>query len=138
MALQIPEGFEPFAQDDGYIGHNGPYYVKTSEDGSVRYGFQTDKRHGNPNGVIHGAALIGFIDTVFGRLIVNHTGRYCATISLTTEFLNGTAAGGWVEATARLKRVTKNLAFTSADITFEGDILLSATSVFKLFGERPE
>lgn len=137
MTFQPPEGFEPFTKDEGYIGHNGPYYVNVCDDGMVRYGFKTDERHRNPNGVIHGAALIGFIDTVFGRLIVNHTGRYCATISLTTEFLNATAAGGWVEATAHLKRATKNLAFASAEVTFEGEILLSATSVFKLFGERP-
>lgn len=138
MTFQLPNGYEPFAADDGYIGHNGPYYTKELTDGSYSYGFKTDNRHGNPDGIIHGAALVGFVDTLLGRLIAVETGRFCATVSLTTEFISGTPAGGWVEANAHLKRSTKNLAFASADVFFEDKLLLSATSVFKLFGERPQ
>lgn len=138
MTFQIPDGYVPFAEDDGYIGHNGPYYAKEMPDGKFRYGFKTDARHGNPNGVIHGAALIGFADTTFGHLIVRKTGRFCATVSLTTEFISGAPAGGWVEATVHLKRATKNLAFANAEVFFEDQLLLSATSIFKLFGERPQ
>lgn len=137
MTFQLPDGYEPFATDDGYIGHNGPYYAREMPDGSCRYGFKTDDRHGNPNGIIHGAALIGFVDTLLGRLVAVETDRLCATISLTTEFISGTPAGGWVEATAHLKQATKNLAFANADVFFEDKLLLSATSIFKLFGERP-
>lgn len=136
MTFQVPEGFEPFAESSGYIGHNGPYYAKALPDGSFRYGFKTDQRHGNPNNVIHGSAIIGFVDTLFGHLIVRTTGRHCATISLNSEFISSTQAGAWVEATVHFKRATKNLAFASAEVFFEDKLLFSGSSVFKLFGER--
>jgi len=136
MTSEIPEGFEAFGMDDGYIGHNGPYYARELPDGTFRYGFKTDRRHSNPNDVIHGAALVGFVDTLFGHLVAHTTGRNCATISLTTEFISGATAGGWVEASARLKRETRTLAFAGAELFFEDQLLLSATCIFKLFGEQ--
>lgn len=133
MGLVIPGGFEPFINDEGYIGHNGPYYVREMSGGVRRYGFASDERHGNPNNVIHGAALIGFVDTLLGHVIVHETGKICATVTLTTEFISAAKIGSWVEATARIKRVTNSLAFVSADVYFEENILLTATCVFKLF-----
>jgi acyl-coenzyme A thioesterase PaaI-like protein len=131
--MKIPQGYKPFIEDTGYIGHNGPYYVRLEEGKTRTFGFATDERHGNPNNVIHGAALVGFVDTLLGHLIVNETGRYCATISLTTEFISGAAIGSWVEASARIKRTTNSLAFVGADVYFEENILLTASGVFKLF-----
>lgn len=138
MSKAIPHGYEPFAEFDGFIGHNGPYYVKTLEDNTFRYGFATDERHGNPNNVIHGAALVGFVDTLLGHIIVQETGRFCATISLTNEFIAGTPTGGWIEATANIKKTTNSLAFANAEVYFEDTLLMSATTVYKLFGTRPE
>jgi uncharacterized protein (TIGR00369 family) len=138
VSQEIPKDFEPFAEDDGYIGHNGPYYARDlGADGFV-YGFQTDERHSNPNNVIHGAALVGFVDTVLGHMVVGETGRFCATVSLSTQFISGTQAGGWVEATGRIKKVTRTMVFADVDVYHEGKILMSATSVFKLFGDRQE
>jgi acyl-coenzyme A thioesterase PaaI-like protein len=131
--MNIPDGFEPFIENTGYIGHNGPYFVKLASDGSRIFGFATDDRHGNPNNVIHGAALTGFVDTLLGHLIVKETARFCATISLSTEFITGAPVGSWVEAAASIKKTTNSLAFVGADVYFEGDILLSASGVFKLF-----
>lgn len=136
MSNSIPEGYVPFAVLDGYIAHNGPYYVKSLDDGTYTYGFQADERHTNPNNVLHGAALIGFADTVLGRIIFLSLGRNCATISLTTEFVAGAPWGSWVEATARIKRATKSMAFVDTDVTVAGELVLSATGVYKLFGER--
>lgn len=138
MTFQIPDGYEPFANFDGYIGHNGPYYARDLGDGNFRYGFKTDERHGNPNDVIHGAALIGFADTLFGHMIVRQTGKICATISLTTEFISGTQTGAWIEATARIKKATRTLVFADADVFFEDKILMSSTCVYKIFGDHPD
>jgi len=131
-----PEGYTPFPFKDGYIGHNGPFFFAQQEDESYRYGFKTDERHANPNNVIHGAALVGFIDTVFGHHIVQTTGRLCATISLTTEFISSAETGSWIETKVNQKRVTGSMAFLNAEILFEDKILMSATSVFKLFKDR--
>jgi uncharacterized protein (TIGR00369 family) len=134
--LAIPEGFQPFDHPEGHIGLNGPYYFKNLSDGEFSYGFQTDERHGNPNGVIHGGALFSFVDTLLGHLIVSRTNRYCATVSITTEFVAAAPTGGWVEGTAELKKLTRSMAFVRAEVFCDGEILLLANSVFKLFGER--
>ena len=49
--------FMPFAESGGFIAHNGPYYWGREASGELVYGFQSDARHGNPNGVLHGAAV---------------------------------------------------------------------------------
>jgi len=134
--MSNPNGWEPFAEIEGYIAHNGPYLVRTEADGTYRYGFQTDERHSNPNNVIHGAAVTGFADTVLGHIIVHSLKRNCATISLTTEFISGAPLGSFIEATAQVKRATRTLAFVSTDVTFEGKLLLSATGVYRLFEEK--
>lgn len=133
---KIPDGYEPFLHAGGYIDHNGPYYSKTQDDGSFRYGFMTDHRHGNPNNVLHGAAMTGFIDTVFGHLIVYTLKRMCATVTLNAEFISGVPAGGWIEATAEIKQATKSMAWVRGDV-FSGDqLLLSASGVWRVF-DRP-
>lgn len=133
MDVRIPVGFEPFVEDIGYISHNGPYYVRYKKDGTCQYGFAADERHGNPNNVVHGAALVGFADTALGHIIVKESGRNCATISLTTEFISAAVVGSWIEALVSVKRMTNSLAFASADVYSEDNILLTATSVFRLF-----
>ncbi len=138
MSSKIPDGFMPFADVCGYTSNNGPYYVKDVEGGGYQFGFLTDERHRNPNNVIHGTALIGFIDTAFGHVIVHGTGRYCATVSLTTEFISSAEPGVWVDAVVRTKKITRSMAFLSADICHDGNLLMSATTVFKLFGEYPD
>ena len=133
---KIPQGFSSFAHDEGHIGLNGPYYFKEQDKGGFTYGFLPDHRHGNPNNVIHGAALLSFVDTAFGHLVVANTQRYCATISLTTEFITAEQVDKWVNAEVYLKKLTGSLAFVGAEVFCENKMLLSATAIFKLFTER--
>lgn len=138
--IEIPDGFQEITADEGdqggYIAHNGPYYMYRQTDGSLIWGFPTDHRHGNSNRVIHGAALIGFVDTLLGRTVMDTTGRNCATVSLTSEFIAGTGPGIWVEAMPRIKKVTRTMAFAATDVMAGDRILMSATGVFKLFEDR--
>lgn len=138
MSEHVPEGFEPFATVEGFIDRNGPYFVKTLEDGSFRYGFQTDAKHGNPNGIVHGGAVFTFVDTAFGHMVVHETGRFCATLSITSEFIAATPVGAFVEAVGRIKKVTRTLVFADMDVMLDDKILMSATCVFKLFGDMKE
>ena len=138
MSGHVPEGYEPFAEVEGFIARNGPYYVKTLEDGGFRYGFQTSELHGNPNGIVHGGAVFSFVDTAIGHLVVHTTGRFCATISMTSEFIAGTPVGAYVEAVGRIKKVTRSMVFADMDVMLEDKILMSATCVFKLFGDMPK
>jgi uncharacterized protein (TIGR00369 family) len=129
----IPDGFTLLPEVTGYIGHNGPYYVKALDDGTYRYGFPTDDRHGNPNNVLHGAAMTGFIDTAFGHSLVYTLGQMCATVTLNAEFVSGVPAGTWIEARVEIKHHTKSIAYLQGDVYAGDQLLLSASGIWRIF-----
>jgi uncharacterized protein (TIGR00369 family) len=135
MTVLPPPSFKPLRMADagGYIGANGPYYWQRSDDGRVLYGFVGDARHANPNGVLHGGAIIGFLDTVIGRLIVHETGRNCATIALDTRFVAPAPIGSWIEARIQLSKTTASMAFVDAQVTADGQLVVTASAIFRLF-----
>lgn len=128
--------FIPFAENGGFIGHNGPYYWARDPAGEFVYGFQSDARHGNPNGVLHGAAVTAFVDTFLGHAVVATTGRLCATVALNVQFVAGAPAGGWVSGRARLRKLTRTMAFLDADASVGEALLLTATAIFRVFDQR--
>jgi len=132
----VAVGFNSLAHVDGYIDLNGPYYCKERDAGGFDYGFLPDHRHSNPNKVIHGAALLGFEDTAFGHLIVTSTQRYCATVSVNSDFIGATNVGSWVNADVYVKELTGSMAFVGAEVYFGDKLLLSATAIFKLFAAQ--
>ncbi len=125
--------FTPFAEIGGFIAHNGPYYWAKESSGEVVYGFQSDARHGNPNGVLHGAAVTTFIDTFLGHAVVAQTGRLCATVALNAQFVAGVPTGGWVSGRARLRKLTRTMAFLDAEVSAGDKLLLTATAIFRVF-----
>jgi len=133
LSPQIPAGFLPMPDVAGYIGHNGPYYCKQRDDGSYRYGFPTDDRHGNPNNVLHGAALTGFIDTAFGHSLVFKLKQMCATVTLNAEFVSGVPAGTWIEAAVEIKHHTRSIAYMQGDVYAGEKLLLSASGIWRIF-----
>ncbi len=136
MTAGVPDGFERFQVDGGYVGLSGPFYQRALADGKYDYGFPAEARHGNPNKVIHGAALITFIDTCFGHAVVHAANRPCATITLNAEFIAGVAPGGWVDGRVEIKRMTRTLAYLAGEVACEGQLLLAASGVWRVFEPR--
>jgi acyl-coenzyme A thioesterase PaaI-like protein len=133
MTESIPEGFKPYPLTGGFVGHNGPYYFRQDDTGVYEFGFQTDDRHGNPYGFIHGGAVLGFLDTMLGGAVFRETRRRCATISLDSRFIAGAAPGVWITAHITLKKVTRAFAFVDGE-AFAGDrLLVTAAAVFRIF-----
>ncbi|WP_439817290.1 PaaI family thioesterase [Zavarzinia sp. CC-PAN008] len=138
MTDQMPGdiAYMPFGQTGGFIGHNGPYFWGQEPSGEYIYGFQSDERHGNPNGVLHGGAVTAFVDTFLGHAVVAQTGRMCATIALNVQFVAGATAGGWVSGRARIRKLTRTMAFLEAEASAGDTLLLTATSIFRVFDAR--
>jgi len=118
--------------DEGLISLLGPYYWRQDGETYV-YGFQSDARHGNPNGVIHGGALTAFADTMTGHLIEHACGRKCATIAIDSRFVAAGKVGAWVEGRARLRKLTKTLAFLDVDLMAEGELIVTTQCVYRVF-----
>src|SRR5512139_869387 len=130
MTDSLPTGFQPFDVTDGFIGHNGPYYWRQDATGRIEFGFQTDARHGNPNGVLHGGAVLSFLDTILGHAVVREARRPCATVSLDSRFIATVPPGAWVGGRTTMKKLTRTFAFVDAE-AFVGDkLLVTATAIF--------
>ncbi len=135
MSGSIPKGFKQIAVADGFIGHNGPYYWQRHEDGRLEFGFQSDARHANPNGVLHGGAVLGFLDTILGHAVVVETRKRCATIALDTRFVAAAPPGSWVSGRASMRKLTRGLAFVDAEAAVKETLIVTATAIFRVFDE---
>jgi uncharacterized protein (TIGR00369 family) len=133
MSGFVPAGFQPIGPVEGFIGHNGPYYWRRDAAGHLEFGFQSDARHVNPHGVLHGGAILGFLDTILGFVVVHETQKRCATVTLDTRFTANAPAEPWISGRAEVKRLTRSLAFVDAEATANGTLLVTATAVFRVF-----
>ena len=87
IVSNVPPGYNMLPELSGYAAHSGPYFWSKDADGGLSYGFQSDERHGNPNGVLHGGAIVTFVDTALGHTVLTATGRRCATVALDNQFV---------------------------------------------------
>jgi acyl-coenzyme A thioesterase PaaI-like protein len=131
-----PPGYTAFPDANGYIALNGPYFWAPDLSGGYVYGFQSDGRHGNPNGVLHGAAIATFVDTFLGHTVVTVTGKQCVTVALNCQFVAGLSTGAWIAGRARLRKITRTMAFLDAEATANETLLLTATAIFRIFEDR--
>lgn len=133
MDASPPAGFEPYRVTDGFIAHSGPYYWRKDEAGLLEFGFQTDARHGNPNGILHGGAVLSFLDTILGHVVFVEARKKCSTISLDSRFIGATAPGAWIGGRATMRKLTRGFAFVDGE-AFEGDkLLVTATAIYRIF-----
>jgi acyl-coenzyme A thioesterase PaaI-like protein len=62
--------------------------------------------------------------------------RYTATISLTCEFLTAKKVPCWVEGRVRVARLARTVAFVQGELSSGGDILLTASGVWRVFDQE--
>jgi acyl-coenzyme A thioesterase PaaI-like protein len=133
MNSNVPLGYSALQESEGYIALSGPYFWARDAVGGFIYGFRSDDRHGNPNGVLHGAAIVTFVDTILGHAVVAATGCQCATVTLDSQFVAAIPTGTWIEGRVRLRKLSKTLAFLDAEATSGETLLLAATATFRIF-----
>jgi acyl-coenzyme A thioesterase PaaI-like protein len=137
MNSRVPAGFEPLFGSAGFINHVGPYYMRRESSGELEFGFQSDARHGNMNGVFHGGALLSFLDTILGYVVVDQLQKRCATVAFESKFVAGVAPGNWITGRARIRSSTRTLAFTEGEALDGDKLLTTASGVFRIFSGEP-
>ncbi len=131
----LPEGFSELPFRTGFVGVNGPLYVKRGADGRLHLGFRVEERHCNPMGIAHGGMLVTFADMQlpFGaRFQADLSDRFLPTIHLATDFLAPAPLGAWVEGETEVLRRTRNLVFAQCLVTADGEPCLRASGIFKI------
>jgi len=94
-------------------------------------------RHLNPYGAAHGGVTLTLLDTVGGvQVYLKARPERMATINLATQFIDLVPPGP-VVATARIDRLGKSVAHTTAELHAEradGPLLATAVASYRLFG----
>lgn len=133
MTQAIPPGFEPSGFTGGYLGHVGPYYIKPSDGGFI-VGLRIEDHHINYVGLAHGGVLTTLADVALSLQVHRSEDPPLpiTTVSLTTHFLAGAKRGDWLEATGRIDRMGRRLAYTSGRITRDGTTIMTMSGVFNI------
>ena len=112
----------------------GPYVRRKTDKGYV-YGFQTDDRHANINGVIHGGMLVTFMDQALGSTVYEALGkRRGVTAQLNTMFMGAVKPGEFLECDAEVMRITRSLVFIRGVLRVDDRKVLAADGVWKILG----
>lgn len=131
--MTAAEGWEPCGSQEGFSELAGPY-VQRRERGRWVRAFQAEARHSNPEGFVHGGALMSFADFVCYRAALDDLGEgsLVPTVTLTVNFLAAAKRGDLVLGHGTVTRRTRSLVFTEARLEVAGEPMLTASGVYKI------
>lgn len=125
------------AQIDAVDSFGALLGIETFEfsEGVMTVTLPTGPQHANMGGWIHGGVMSGLLDFALGAAVVASLGEgeWCATQSLTTDFLRPGKPGDRLIARGRVDRRGKLAAFPSGEIVgSDGEVLARATGVWAI------
>ena len=134
MTTQIPAGFIELPFKQGYVGVNGPLYVR-NDNGRLLLGFRVEERHCNPMNICHGGMLATFADMQLpfaARMQAELADHFMPTVSLTVDFLAPAPIGAWVEGRTEVLKKTRKMVFAQMLGTADGEPCIRANGIFKI------
>ena len=131
MSPTLPPGYLPYAYEDPFEDHVGPFGYKV-EDGRISFAFQSDGRHRNTGGTVHGGMLMTFADFALCLIAVwDQPGEHCVTVSCHSDFVAAGTPGDLIEASGEVVRRTRTLAFVRGQLVTGGRVLLTFSGIVK-------
>ena len=131
----VPAGFVPLDTMGGFIGANGPLYLR-HEGPLVQLGFRVEARHTNPLGICHGGMMATFCDMLLPlsahRKSAEIGHRFLPTISLQVDYLAASPLGAWVQGEAEVLRHTRSLVFMQGLVTADDTPVARVSGIFKI------
>jgi len=135
QAANAPPGWSVMPFHFGFVGVNGPLYVKRDET-DLLVGFRVEERHCNPMKTAHGGMMSLFADMLMpiaARFQAEGMAdKFLPTIHLGIDFLGTAPLGAWVEGRTRVGKVTRKMVFADCFATADGEPCLRANGVFKI------
>jgi 5-carboxymethyl-2-hydroxymuconate isomerase len=113
--------------------------VDRMEKGEAQASLVVGPHHLNGRGVAHGGVISALLDTVLGAAVIASIPKewWCATISLSVQFLEG-AREGRIVASGKVVRRGKRVAFADGEVRDgSGRLLATASGSWHLWPFRP-
>jgi acyl-coenzyme A thioesterase PaaI-like protein len=131
-AIVAPPGFRETKLIDPFEIFVGPIFEK-GEKGSKIFAFTVEERHTNLRGVTHGGMLMTFADLSLGAAVWDMTDNApCVTMNMQTQFQRSSSIGDFVEVCPQITQRTRTVIFARGDFMVGGEIVMTASSVWKL------
>lgn len=131
--FQPPEGFKRYGQPGSFIDRNGPLYVAFKPQGETVM-LPAGPEHGNTAGFVSGGVIMLLLDVAMGVAVSANCGteQLCPSMQIDTQFVAAAKAGQLLVASAEVSRVTSAVAFASAKLTADGQLVGTATGLFRI------
>jgi acyl-coenzyme A thioesterase PaaI-like protein len=116
----------------GYMKHNGGLeFRKISE---TEYEFTTVLQdfHMNASGTTHGGYIMSVLDSGMGTSAHQFIGGVAVTISLNTNFIDGSKPGDKILGYAKMKKKTSSLLFMYGELKCDDRLLATAEGIWKV------
>ncbi len=129
----MPRAVPPFHE---YLGIE----VERMEHGEASASLVLAPHHCNRRGVVHGGVMAALLDTALGAAVVSSipSAWWCATISLSVQFLEG-ARQGRLRASGRVLRRGRRVAFAGGEVRDEsGRLVATAQGSWHLWPYQPQ
>lgn len=125
-------GFKPL-NTGGFMGEIGPLLSRRDGEGGFVYALETDARHVNGIGLIHGGVTGALLDQAIAMLAWEASERApTVTVQMDTRFLEAARPGDFLEARARLAHRAGSMLFLDGELRAGGRPVAMATAVMKI------
>ncbi|TMK86360.1 MAG: PaaI family thioesterase, partial [Actinobacteria bacterium] len=128
-----PPGFEPFPRQSPFISTAvGPLFSRRDGEQLV-IGLRVESRHSNSRSWAHGGLLSTVADIALGHAIAAGSGAAVpTTVGIAIDYLSPVPIGSWVEVRTSVLRVGRRLAFSSAELRADGELIARANGTFAM------
>ncbi len=124
--------------DGRFASMLGDFLFRQTDEGDVVCRMETDRRHSNGLGYIHGGFIMSFIDMAMFSFIFRQLENSAAvTLSCATDFLSAGIIGKPIEARGEILKETGKMLFVRGLITQDGLNVASFTGTMRKIPRLP-
>ena len=125
------DGYSHIPYGDEFENLLGPFLSKKEENGGISCAVQTDGRHANSMGILHGGFLMTFADFALFELSGCDADSPCVTIGFNSEVIAAGKTGDVVIARGECTRRTKSVIFARGSLMSGDTVLMTFSGVLK-------
>ncbi|GGF78071.1 uncharacterized domain 1-containing protein [Mameliella alba] len=117
----------------GFMALMGPLLRATDAGDRGTYGFQTDDRHGNHIGLVHGGVLTSLLDQAIAIRAWKAAERQpTVTVQMDSRFLGAARVGDFLKIRPEIRHATRSLIFVDAEIHSGTGPVATASAIMKI------
>ena len=129
----MKQDFEQISRVSGFMHHNGGLYFREISENEYEFKATIKEFHLNKREITHGGFICSLIDAGAGTAVHRTTNqKSCVTVSLDIKFIAPSRIGNELIGNVQILKRTKSMVFVNCNLKNEGQLIASATGVWKV------